>query len=210
MSLLTRLRPPSRIHSTRLAATLLGAGAVGLAACADAPTAPAPRAAYATSTTTSTSTTPLYEAAALTRPSAIGAQQASAVIGPAGGTLTLTSAGITVVVPPNAVSKLTTFTVTAPSGTGVWYEFQPQGARFAVPLQVTQSLRATNYNALSSTQRAALRVGYFKDGTINTRSNSAPIYEELPLTIDATLTKATFKISHFSGYMMSTGRRGTY
>lgn len=203
---------------SRTAAVLtLGAAAlVALAACADAPSGPGARRApggqpaQGKATTDGAGTldgaTALYTAQALTRSAAVGAQKATAVIGPEGGTLTLPSSGLTVVVPRNAVRRATTFTVTAPSGTGVWYEFQPQGTKFDVPLQVTQDLRGTNYNALTTLERDAARAGYFKDGTQNTSTNTAPVYEELPVAVDVTLTRLTFQVPHFSGWMVSTGR----
>ena len=68
----------------------------------------------------------------------------SAVIGKQGGTITIPEAGLTLVVPPNAVSSDVKFTATALAGRAVAYDFQPHGTKFAVPLTFQQDLRKTS------------------------------------------------------------------
>jgi hypothetical protein len=141
-------------------------------------------------------------ASTITRTSPIAAEKAVAVIGRAGGTIRLPNAGLTVVVPYGAVNGATTFTVSAPAGTAVLYEFGPHGTRFAVPLKVTQDLRRTTYGLLGG---LTLRAGYYKDGSANLSANTALVTEVLPVTLSSLLGTATFSVGHFSGYMMSTG-----
>ena len=138
----------------------------------------------------------------ITRRSPIAAEKVVAVIGRAGGTITLPNAGLTVVVPYGAVSSATTFTVSAPAGTAVLYEFAPHGTKFAVPLKVTQDLSRTTYSLLSG---LTLKAGYYQDGSANPSNNTALVTEILPVTLSSLLGRATFSVSHFSGYMMSTG-----
>jgi len=141
-------------------------------------------------------------ATTITRTSPIAAEKAVAVIGRAGGTIRLPNAGLTVVVPYGAVSTTTTFTVSAPAGTAVLYEFGPHGTKFAVPLKVTQDLRRTTYSLLGG---LTLKAGYYQDGSANLSTNSALVTEVLPVALSSLLGTATFSVGHFSGYMMSTG-----
>ena len=146
-------------------------------------------------------TTPLL-APVTTRSSTISGETAVAYIGRSGGTITLPKSGLTVTVPYGAVSTTTKFTITAPAGNAVAYEFQPHGTKFAVPLVVTQDLTKTAYS-LSSGQ--VLRAGYYKDGSLDLTNNTALVTEIFPVAFNSAGTRATFKIGHFSGYMMSTG-----
>ena len=146
-------------------------------------------------------TSPL-SAKALTRNTAIAAQTTTQTIGVAGGVLTLPGAGLTVVVPPGAVSAPTAITVSAPQGRAVWYEFQPHGLRFQVPLQFTQDLRSTNYSSLLSPK---LKGAYIVGGTQNATTNTALVTELISTTLDLFRTKVTFPVRHFSGYMVSWG-----
>ena len=146
-------------------------------------------------------TTPL-RAKSLVRKYPIAAQSARATIGTAGGTITLPGAGLTVVVPPGALSAATTITVSAPAGTAVWYDFQPHGTKFALPLQVTQDLRSTNYGSLSAPK---LQGGYVVDGSQDPTAHTALVSELISTVLDPYRTKVTFGVRHFSGYMVSWG-----
>src|SRR5579872_342887 len=61
-------------------------------------------------------------------------------IGILGGTLSIPQAGLTVVVPPLALSSTKTISITAVAGSTVAYEFSPAGTKFLLPLVATQSL----------------------------------------------------------------------
>jgi hypothetical protein len=148
-------------------------------------------------------TSPL-RAKALKRNSPIAAQSASATIGLVGGTITLPGAGLTVVVPSGAVSVPTTITVSAPQGTAVWYDFQPHGIKFAVPLQITQDLRSTNYSSLPLLS-PPLKGAYMVDGSQDPTAATALVTETISATLDLLRTKVTFPVRHFSGYMVAWG-----
>ena len=146
-------------------------------------------------------TSPL-RAKALVRKTAITAQSATQTIGVAGGVITLPGAGLTVVVPPGAVSAPTAITVNAPAGKAVWYDFQPHGIQFAVPLQLTQDLRSTNYSSLLT---PPLKGAYIVDGSQDGTTHTALVTEVISTALDLFKTKATFPVRHFSGYMVSWG-----
>jgi hypothetical protein len=212
MSLLSNTaRRTSRRRTTlrTLAAVALTALAV---ACSEAPSAPLAPAAKPSAGLLGTVTglldgvvtllTSPLRAKALTRNTSIAAQSATATIGLAGGVITLPGAGLTVVVPPGAVSTPTAITVSAPAGRGVWYEFAPHGIQFPVPLQITQDLRGTNYSSLLS---PPLKGAYMVDGSQDASTNTALVSELISTTLDLFRTKATFPVRHFSGYMVSWG-----
>jgi hypothetical protein len=131
-------------------------------------------------------------------------QTATQTIGILGGTISLPGAGLTVVVPAFAVSTSTTITVTALAGSKVAYEFEPHGTQFNVPLIATQSLAGTSvWNG--SLVSPSLSAGYFAD-SLTTAGNTALVSELLGVTLDGLLGRASFSISHFSGYLLATGR----
>lgn len=116
-----------------------------------------------------------------------------------GGVLRIPETGLTLTIPANAVSSRTTITVTALRGKAVAYEFKPHGLKFARPIQFTHDLPST----LLST--SSLRGGYFANvSQVNTTTGEALINEEIPARVAN--RQVTFDISHFSGYMVSTGR----
>jgi hypothetical protein len=187
-------RPLSRLGA-RLLSILLLAGCAG---DATAPTGPA-------------AVVPKPQAALLGLLPVLGVTRAqplannitvSAVIGQKGGTLTIPEAGLTLVVPANAVSSNVTFKATALAGRVVAYDFQPHGTKFAVPLKFTQDLRKTS---LLTTLLAPLLDGaYFADnGSIDQKSGLALVSELLPATVDLLRGRVSFNIRHFSGYLVS-------
>ena len=131
---------------------------------------------------------------------------ASAVIGPKGGELRLKEAGLRLIVPKGAVSAPTTFSVTAIAGSMVAYEFQPHGATFAVPLIIQQTVfnsgpesanpNTYNFEAGHFLSRADL------DGT----AEIGVVNEMLPTRIESGKGKITFSVTHFSGYLLASGR----
>jgi len=127
----------------------------------------------------------------------------SASIGILGGVISIPEAGLEVIVPPGAVLSHTTFTVTAPAGYAVAYEFGPHGARFLAPLIVEQDLRDTqaygNLKILGS-----LEAGYFTD--LNSVGITGLISEVLPVLYNPITAKARFTVGHFSGYLVTAGR----
>jgi hypothetical protein len=126
----------------------------------------------------------------------------SAVIGPKGGTISIPEAGLTLVVPANAVQTNTAFKATAIAGKLVAYEFEPHGTTFAVPLRFTQDLRKTS---LLGVLTAPLMDGaYFTDRSkLNNPSGLAIVSELRPVVVNLLKSQASFPIDHFSGYLIS-------
>ncbi len=123
------------------------------------------------------------------------------LIGPRGGRLEIEEAGFVLDVPPGAVAEPTAFQVTALAGELLAYEFGPSGSSFAVPLQATQDLKATNANRLS--KRAALRLGYFASpADVDAAAGTATIAQEMTGTVHPGGRSATFPIPHFSGWII--------
>lgn len=116
---------------------------------------------------------------------------------PAGGTILLPAAGLTIIVPPGAVSRDTTITVDAPAGNLVGYDFSPQGLVFNAPLVAVQNLVDTNA-LVSGTLESNLVAAYFQ-GSLDPQVTALQI---LPLSLSGTL--GTFEIHHFSGYVIGT------
>jgi hypothetical protein len=129
----------------------------------------------------------------------------SATIGAFGGTLALPGAGLTVVVPPFAVTSPTKITVTAVAGNQVAYQFDPHGTQFLVPLVVTQSLIGTS--ALSGgLLPQPLVAGYFASlSDLNTLDGTALVSELLSTSVSLLTKTAVFPVFHFSGYLVASG-----
>lgn len=140
----------------------------------------------------------------LTRKKAIADMTASAVIGSAGGTVSLPGAGFTLLVPPNAVSAPTTFSVHALAGKAVAYEFEPHGTSFTFWPIFKQDLTNTNMAGLTWT---LFEGGYFANSAqIDLSANTANVDQLFTtgLAVDGNLY---FALPHFSGYLVSSGRR---
>jgi hypothetical protein len=130
------------------------------------------------------------------------------VIGPRGGRLEVEGAGFSLVVPAGAVAEPTAFRVTALAGELLAYEFGPSGSSFAVPLQATQDLRATNVHRLPT--RATLNLGYFAAPTdVDAATGTAIIAQETTGTVHPSGRSATFPIPHFSGWIIHWRSGGT-
>lgn len=127
----------------------------------------------------------------------------SAHITSKGGTIAIPQAGLTLIVPKGAVSKKgLTITVTALAGSATAYEFEPHGSTFAKPLTVVQSLDVTKLGGLKFDFNYTLRGGYFKDvSQIDLKTGKGTVDEVFPVVLQ--LGKASFDITHFSGYMVS-------
>ena len=124
-------------------------------------------------------------------------------IGPEGGTLAIPEAGVTVTVPRGALAASTKITMTARAGTLVAYDFAPHGITFAKPLVFSQKLSGTNATLLSA---PLLRLGYYSDSNLLTKTGGL-VSELLGGVVNALSWTFTSTIPHFSGYMVSCGRR---
>jgi hypothetical protein len=125
----------------------------------------------------------------------------STTVGLFGGVIVVPGAGLSIIVPPLAVTKPTTITVTARAGSNVAYDFEPHGIRFNIPLIATQDLHNTHagpggiYNPLN------LFVGYYPDA-----NNVTSVTELLNVGLTLQNTLATTTIWHFSGYIFAGAR----
>jgi hypothetical protein len=132
----------------------------------------------------------------------------SAVIGPAGGEISIPKAGVTVSFAAGAVSKSTRITMTAIEGANVAYEFEPHGLTFAAPVVVRQDLQKTN--AISDAALAASLQGSYFEGDLSASligpaGNYARVKESRKGKLKGANRYLEFSIEHFSGYLCSTG-----
>ena len=127
----------------------------------------------------------------------------SKAIGVDGGTLSIPAAGVTVTIPRGALAQTTTVTMTARAGTVIAYDFAPHGISFAKPLVFQQQLRGTNASLLTA---PLLRLGYYSDASLLTKTG-ALVSELLGGTLNLVTWTFTAPISHFSGYIVCSGRR---
>ena len=125
-------------------------------------------------------------------------------IGAAGGTLAIPEAGVTVTVPQGALAQPTVITMTARAGSLIAYDFAPHGITFAKPLAFTQQLRGTNASLLTA---PFLRLGYYKDASLLTKTGGL-VSELLGGVVNVVSWTFTSNIPHFSGYIVTCGRRG--
>lgn len=124
-------------------------------------------------------------------------------IGPEGGVLSMPDAGLTIIVPPGAVSHRLTISVRAVKGSTIHYEFEPHGVVFNVPLIAIQTLDGVSGSSLG----AGLYAAYVAHDTdVNEQNGTAKIAQVFGVTIDASAGTATFNIPHFSGYILASGR----
>jgi len=126
---------------------------------------------------------------------------ASTLVGTLGGSISIPSAGLNIVIPPLAVAPGTRISVRALAGSNVAYEFEPHGIRFNVPLVATQNLRGTQAQSGGLINPLSLFAGYFPDATQPTS-----ISELLNVNVSLLSQTSVFSIWHFSGYIIATGR----
>ena len=126
---------------------------------------------------------------------------ASTIVGVLGGTVSIPSAGLNIVIPPLATAPGTRITVRALAGSNVAYQFEPHGIRFNIPLIATQNLRGTQAQSGGLINPLSLFAGYFAD---ETRPTS--ITELLNVNVNLLNQTSVFSIWHFSGYIIATGR----
>jgi hypothetical protein len=152
---------------------------------------------------------PAVSAVALSR----GAEYAepitvSQVIGREGGTIEMPQTGLTLVVPRGAVDHDLTFTITTVPGDMLAYDFGPHGTQFNKPLRIIQRLELTGWAAVGRPGR--IEAGYFPSPSdVDAESGEVRVESFLPVVVDPQMETASFRVKHFSGYMLSTGRRNS-
>ena len=125
------------------------------------------------------------------------------VSGAEGGMINWPEVGLKVIVPRKGIkAKDMTITVTALAGDVIAYDFGPDGSQFDVPLVVTQSLKGTNFARLGAGAR--VRGAYFRNASlVNDVTNTVLVDAFQPSELDGNGRSLTFKVTHFSGYMVS-------
>jgi hypothetical protein len=156
---------------------------------------------------------------------AIGRKQAlqsnitvSKVIGVKGGTISIGQAGLTVTFAPGALLQDTRITATANAGPLVSYDFGPHGTQFHAPVTITQNMRQTAIDRKVE-QADSLFGGYMPNGIADISGDSVNVSEvhksDTKIGTDwlgrKVMTSSSFIVSHFSGYILISGRsiRGT-
>ena len=124
-------------------------------------------------------------------------------VGPAGTLVRHPTTGLTILVPPGAVTAPTHITVTALKGAPLAYRFGPHGLHFNVPLQLTQSLRGIRLSQPLTVPQ--LFAGYFADDSLpmDATTGNARVIEILPVQVDVKDRSALLEIRHFSGYTVA-------
>lgn len=128
-------------------------------------------------------------------------------VGPAGAVAANRAAGMSITVPPGALSQTTHITVTVKAGNVYNYQFQPEGLQFAVPVVVTQdvsdnSLLGSLLGGLLGSNKTA-KGAYYSAPTLqyNPKTGQATVNELEPTITGAGLL--SFQIKHFSGYTIA-------
>lgn len=142
---------------------------------------------------------PLAEAVVVTR-----------TVPSSGGSIDVPGTGFQLQIPSGAFAgQSMTFTVTALPGSIVAYDFAPHGATFLKPLGFVQQLGHTNWKTLSQLPGATLLLegAYFADAAqLDEVTGHAQVDEFLAADVNVAGATLRFPISHFSGYMTSSGR----
>lgn len=134
------------------------------------------------------------------------------VISRSGGTVNISATGFQLRVPAGAFdADQMTISVTALAGSVVAYTFEPHGVVFNKPLTFIQHLGHTRLKGKPAPGLLShLEGAYFPDvGLVDPTTGAAVVTEMLPTSVQPTWTDnvLTFPIHHFSGYLISTGRR---
>ena len=127
--------------------------------------------------------------------------------GPGGAISGNRQAGLSITVPPGALSKDVRITVTVKAGKVYNYQFAPEGLQFALPVVVTQdvsdnSLIGSLLGGLLGSSKTA-KGAYYAAPTLqyDPRTGSATV-NELEPTVNAG-GLLSFQIRHFSGYTVA-------
>jgi hypothetical protein len=179
------------------AAGLLAAFCLAGSACSDSasPTASAPDARQPSAGLLTT----LTQVTLLQRLLPLGqSYSAAATIGPGGGSIRISQAGMTITFPAGAVSAPVYVTATALPGSNVAYTFEPHGIVFAKDPTITQDLSVTQVvNQLLFPPQ--LGGAYFADES-QISGSTATVSEERAATVNLLSLKMSFTVHHFSGY----------
>jgi len=126
---------------------------------------------------------------------------ASAVIGSAGGTISIPQAGVTLTIPAGAVASPVAFSLKAVAGNLVAYELEPHGTSFLRNVEVRQDLTVTQWNG---TLLPLLKAGYFADLSQLQQGSATALVSEVLGGLTSLLSGTfTWRVEHFSGYVVA-------
>ena len=125
--------------------------------------------------------------------------------GSGGATSTNSAVGLTVTVPPGALSDPITITVTALAGAPVAYQFEPHGTQFDRKVILTQRLQGTS---AGSELLPVLQGAYFPTDEPILKSGLALVSELFSGLLNPLTRSFSFGVEHFSGYIVVSGRGG--
>jgi hypothetical protein len=127
--------------------------------------------------------------------------------GPGGVVSANRAAGLSIAVPPGALSQNVHITVTVKAGNVYNYQFAPEGLQFALPVVVTQdvsdnSLVSSLLGGLLGSSKTA-KGAYYTASTLqyDPKTGQATVNELEPTVTGAGLL--SFQIRHFSGYTIA-------
>lgn len=138
----------------------------------------------------------------------VGSRSWSFDVGPEGTVVRDATTGLTIEVPPGAVTSPTHITVIALGGQSLAYRFEPHGLQFAQPIRLVQSLRSLRVTR-GSLGIPPLFGGYFAEDSLATdaATGQARIIEVLPIRIDLKGQTARLDVRHFSGYTVASAAK---
>ncbi len=126
------------------------------------------------------------------------------VIGRDGGRLEIAEAGISFVIPPDALMEATTITMTALAGDAMAVEFAPRGLEFEIPATVHIRARGTpaEERVLQKDEGEPLDsfLGVYFDG--DPQVGVDPLENIATYLLEGAIV---FEIGHFSGYVCASG-----
>jgi hypothetical protein len=135
--------------------------------------------------------------------------------GPLGASSGNRTAGLSIVIPPGALSQMVHITVTARAGNVYDYHFEPEGLQFAKPVVLTQDVSNNSLlggllsGLLGGSSTSSIRGAYYSAPTLQYDSNLKATVNELEPTVSVP-GYVTFQIKHFSGYVLASCNDGGY
>jgi hypothetical protein len=122
--------------------------------------------------------------------------------GPSGAVSSNSAVGLTIVIPYGALSSTETITVTALAGAPVAYRFEPH-LTFSKKVALTQNLDGTDVGLLGS---IVLSGAHFEGDNLELNADGlALVNETVPALLGLLTHTATFKVGHFSGWILASG-----
>ena len=127
----------------------------------------------------------------------------SFTVGASGGSSTNPAVGLSIHVPPGAVTAPTVISVTALEGNAVAYRFEPHGLQFNRRVTLSQKLQGTS---AASQLLPFLQGAYFPTDEPIFESGLVLVSELLYGLLNPLTKTFSFSIEHFSGYIVVSGR----